>query len=241
MKLEMQMTERDKKLLIFLSMFVVVVCVGYWVLLPIVKSIHETDQQIEDAKMLKQENDMKINMLPILETDTNNLEVQIEEAKKDFYPMMTSDEVDKMMTGIALQYNLNAFDLDIYMPSEESSLEAYKYAKPKEEPEEEDDLAEETDEESSIEATSTDVTSAEEEEQTMTGIYCVSVSMRLGGDEAMLQKLIDDYSNLDQKILLKSYSWSTEARSYYSEGNEEYELAYERTLNVSFELFMCED
>jgi len=246
MKLEMKMTERDKKLLIFLSMFVVVVGIGYWVLLPIVKNIKETEQQIEDARFEKQENDIKISMLPMLESETEDLEKEIVTARADFYPMMTSDEVDKMLTGIALDYNLNAFDLDILMPDEESSLDAYQYAVDGEDSVEEDyesndgsiDLLEDTE----VSEDTFDSDSAEfEEDNSMTGIYCVKVSMRVGGDEAMLQKFIDDYSKSDKKILLTSYSWESVANSCYSEDMEEYDLIYEKSLNISFELFMCEN
>ena len=54
------LTERDKKLLIFLSLFVIVVGIGYWGLRPIYKNIKETDEAIIDAQDLKTSNQLKI-------------------------------------------------------------------------------------------------------------------------------------------------------------------------------------
>ena len=48
--MKFEMTERDKKLLIFLSVFLIVVCIGYWGLYPIVKDIKKTDKKIQTEK-----------------------------------------------------------------------------------------------------------------------------------------------------------------------------------------------
>ncbi len=208
------LTERDKKLLIFLSLFVIVVGIGYWGLRPIYKNIKETDEAIVDAQELKDSNELKIQQLPIYERDSAELEKSIVTARQSFYPIMTSDELDKMFTGMVLDYNLYSYFLRINIDEEELQSEPYQYSKKAlgMEEEEEEGPPEDLD---TYDAQSVDDYAEDqyaipefEDEKPQTGIYEAQVNMQVGGRAEDLQRLIDDLSVQKDKMLLNSYAWS---------------------------------
>ena len=46
--MKLEMTQKDKNLLIMLSIFVIVVCIGYWGIYPVVKGIVNTNKEIPE-------------------------------------------------------------------------------------------------------------------------------------------------------------------------------------------------
>lgn len=208
------LTERDKKLLIFLSLFVIVVGIGYWGLRPMYKNIKTTNEEIVDAQELKDSNELKIQQLPIYEKDSAELEESIVSARQSFYPIMTADELDKMFTGMVLDYNLYSYFLRISIDEEELQSEPYMYSKKAlglEEEEEEgppEDL--DTYDAQAVDDYAEDqyATPEFEDEKPQTGIYEAKVNMQVGGRPEDLQRLIDNLSVQKDKMLLDSYSWS---------------------------------
>jgi len=248
--MKMELTQRDKRLLIFLAIFVIVVCVGYWGIYPAVKAIKLIDEQIEVQQEQKEINEQKISMLPIVMKDNEELELQIEEARADFFPIMTSDEIDKFVTGIAITYGLHADSLDIVMPEDMAQLEPYEYSDKYKNPEayayeEEEALisiqtqADAIDEYATGEEGETEE-SSEEEEQVLTGIYDVHLKMNLSGYEANLQRLIDDLSAYDNKLQVAAYHWIENSDIYVNEeGN--YAVNTSKALEIELDMYMCEN
>lgn len=239
MKLEMQMTERDKKLLIFLAIFVIVVGIGYWGVVPQIRAINEISDDIitEEDKMFL--DDLKVAELPFLIDENEELEEDIVEARSHFYPIMTSDEVDKMLTFMVLDYNLQSYDLSIDMPKEEASLEAYqyskKYAKDQMVPEEvvsSTNSKNEDDEEDEVTAF------LEYEEEPTTGIYAVKTNMRLGGNESDLKRLINDLSSTEETMHLVRYDWHRGESLHYDDETEEFYTEQEIELNIELIIYM---
>lgn len=261
MKLEMQMAERDKKLLIFLAIFVIVVGIGYWGITPQIKSILSIDEEKEVEEYQQMLDDMKLIELPMLEIENEELEEDILDARNHFYKMMTSDEVDKYMTGMVLGYNLYSYSLSIGMPSEEAALSAYQYSAKYEIDRfaEEERIAElEAEQMEEARSESKGVGSSAERDQLaeielmdapeieydgngLAGIYAASVDMQIGGEREDLQKLIDDLSVSKDKIWLKTYSWSYIREVGYNEVTGVYEDINRPVLNISVNLYMCEE
>lgn len=52
--MKLEMTQKDKNLLIMLSIFVIVVCIGYWGIYPVVKGIVNTNKEITTQKETKE-------------------------------------------------------------------------------------------------------------------------------------------------------------------------------------------
>lgn len=244
MKIEMQMTERDKKLLVFLAIFVIVVGCGYWGIRPIINDILDINEEIEEQENDAYMNSIKITELPVYEMDNEEYEEEILAARTHFYPMMTSNEVDKLMTGMALSYNLYSYDLAIYISEGVANTEAYQYSEKYAEDmsyeyEEDDDFSTDLDSLDSLFGSDDDYEYDGSDE--FTGIYEVVVTMRLGGSIEDLQRFIDDFSINDKEVLVNSYVWTEVESMEYNEEIEDYELTTELQLNIEISIFMCEE
>ena len=224
-----EMTDRDKKLLVFLALFVIVVGIGYWGIYPMVKDILHYNTKITEEQNLKETNELKIAGLPLLEKENESMEEEIRKAKEDYYPMMTSDEIDKLFTGMALDYNLYAYKMDIRMEEEEAVIEPYVYSEKNYKLKEEEAME--------VEPLSDIIPS--------TGIYAVQVSMRLGSDsEEDLQSFINDLSVDESRHLIKEYSWEDNSRnviSLKSNGAYDMDIEYEKILNITIDIYMCQE
>ena len=209
-----EMTEKDRKLLIFLAVFVIAVVSVYWGIRPLVKSIRTLNTSIEEAEEERSINDYKISMLPALEMENEDLNKELEEARIGYFEAMSSDEVDKYLTGVMLEHGLECYDLNFVAAKADSVLEPYQYAESVQEGYSSQELA-----------------------GASTGIRCIDVTMRVGGTTEQLQKLIDDLSVYDKKLRVEAYSWDWEKDvRYNSDGT--YEIMSNRTLTIVIDMFM---
>lgn len=246
--MKMTLTEKDKKLLVMLSIFVIVVCIGYWGILPVLKKTKKLSTEIETAKDLQTANETKLAWLPSLEKDNEDLEAQIVEARKAYFPLMTNSEIDKYFTALVLKYSLYSYDLTIDAVCKEVALEPYAYSVRAMEAEAEgevivDDNTGEADE--MVEITETDETDFAEpiafaDEEMGTGIYSSNITMKLGGEEKDLLKLIDDLS-ADSKLRVVSFQWSNDTNIVLDEENDNYETVTNMILTLSLEIYMYEE
>lgn len=249
MKLELAMTERDKKLLIFLTLFVIVVCFGYWGIRPSVLKMGDMNKKIEKKKTELKYNEQKISQLIDFQEANDTLEAKILEAREGYFPIMTSDEVDRYFTDLALKHNLYAYSLDIHMPSEYCNLKPYQYSqkalKPVVEEEEFEPVQEETDVDSeNADSEEEDADSemlVEEfpEQEVVNGIYGVNVEMILTGEPADISKLVSELSHNDSRMRVRSYKYSQKRRVEVEEG--QYDVVEELSLNIAVEIYMCEE
>lgn len=243
--MKLDISEKDRKLLIFLSIFVIVVCFGYWGIRPSLMKIKDANEKIEQEEEKQYVNEMKVFQLPIMETDNKRLEEDIVKSKEIFYDVMSSDEIDKYFTSMALDYQLYAYSLDININKETVETSPYIYAEIKEDEDEdayeyEMKSADDTSSDSSSDDSGDFDIDEELREEALTGISIANVSMRLGGDEIQLKKLIDDLSHSKKKLLVSGYSWSESRRMDYSE-NGEYSVETDRILNIDLEIYMCQE
>lgn len=235
-----ELTQRDKKLLVFLGIFVIVVCIGYWGIKPAIQKIVKYSEDIEIEQNKKDLDDMKVASLPMMESENKYYEEEILNSRSNFYPMMTSDEIDKMFTGMVLEYNLNAYDMNIDMPTEECHLDAYKYSEKANVDEEIDDF------ETYDEMGYYDDDSDEEivfEEEPETGIYMAKVKLRIGGEKAALQKFVDDLSGADKKHMVSDYQWDVvgSRQVVFDSGEYDVDITYNNYMYITINLFMCKE
>lgn len=245
--MQIEMTERDRKLLIFLSIFVIVVCIGYWGIYPQLKAIKKMNKQIEKEEDQKAINEIKISELGFLEKDAADFNEEIAKARANYYPVMSSDEIDKYFTNMALDNKLYAYSLNIEMPDDYTDLEAYKYSNKalgiEPEVEEDDEYYNDGTEESLAkveEAASDGEDEYSDDEGIVTGIYQVTVSMRLGGDADTLAKFVDELSNSNQRHFISRYSYDLDEEVRVDD-NGEYVFSSSYVLDITIELFMCEE
>ena len=120
------MTERDKKLLVGMFIGVIIVAIGYWGILPQIKQYKVLEAKIQREEAIQKINKTKILNAGTLEVQADDYESRIAERKDEFYPVMTSSQVDRLMTELAVGNNLNVYDLSFNMPSSPTSRVAYK-------------------------------------------------------------------------------------------------------------------
>ena len=71
-------------------LFVIIVAVGYWGILPQVKRYRALESKIEKEEDEKQLNQMKIANLGLIEMQAEEYEEKIAERKDEFYQIMKS-------------------------------------------------------------------------------------------------------------------------------------------------------
>ena len=255
--MQTKMTERDKKLLFALVIIVIVFVIGYLGIYPLVKSVREINKEIEEQEALQSENEIKLTNLTIIQVDNEKMEEDIIEKRKDFYPVMAASDIDKLLTGKALSYNLYSYDLDIDVNDTVVSLVPYQYS---DRGEDDDTDASEDDQEDAVDAVdyldntyssgsnssgSTDTGDASSDadgtttDMSAVGIYVAYVNMRLGGNRADLEKFLDGMVASGEKVRVVSYSW-TEGRQLDYNNDGTYNLVTEKVLDISLELYMSD-
>ena len=120
------MNERDKKLLVGMLIGVIIVAVGYWGIRPQLKQYFALAEKIEKEEDTQKLNKQKLLNVGSIAAQADSYEQRIAERKDEFYPMMSSSEVDRMMTQMALGHNLNIYDLSFNMPSSPTGRLAYQ-------------------------------------------------------------------------------------------------------------------
>lgn len=229
------MTERDKRLLVGMLLFVIIVAVGYWGILPQYKRYKKLETKIEQEEEEQKLNKMKIANLAMIEMQAEEYEQKIAEKKDEFYQVMKSSEVDKMMTELASNRGLDIYELSFSMPGSPTERMAYQYSdlynrqqdmkkeyesslqedSEKKKPDEKNDDEKDVDLKSNTASNNsgsadlmTEMMGAEEGGyQPNTDIYAVPVTMTVGGDLEDLHSFINDIIGIDKRVLLVGYSW----------------------------------
>ena len=120
------MTERDKKLLVGMFIGVIIVAIGYWGIRPQLRQYFALAEKIEKEEDTQKLNKQKLLNMGSIEVQADGYEEKIAERKDEFYPVMTSSEVDRMMTQMAVGHNLNVYDLSFNMPTSPTARLAYQ-------------------------------------------------------------------------------------------------------------------
>ena len=226
------MTERDKKLLTGMLIGVIIVAIGYWGIRPQLKQYTALQSKIEKEEEEKKINQMKLANVGMIEIQAEEYEQKVLEKKDEFYQIKNSSEIDRMMTELALDTNLDIYDLNFSVPKTPTQRMAYQFsslyawqkeAKENLEKADElttsssstgllDDLKEEDEDTSDFSGDSSmdimdEMLVEEGGYQPNTEIYAVPVTMSVGGEVAALEKFIEKIINNDKRVLLVSYAW----------------------------------
>lgn len=238
--MKLELNEREKKMLTILGIFVLVVCIGYWGVLPNIKSASEYSDKWDEAKQLQDVNQTKISQLMTVESANEDLEKLIADSKKDFYPIMESDEIGNYVTDMVIdKYGMSIYDLTIGS-RELAEIAEYRYS--------EKALTGKSEAvENAINAAAPVVNDdgmvlfndAIDTSVPVTGVYRVPVSVRIIGSDESIAGLLDDLAFLDKKLRLTDYSVVLETDEV-EQPDGTVQILETRTLRVSFEIYMCE-
>lgn len=229
------LTEKDKRLLLIMFIFVVVVGIGYWGILPQIKAYRELESEIEDQEVLKSINEQKVANVIFVESQCDEYEAAMAEDKEKFYDMMTEAQIDRMLTTMAIKNGLEAFSFSINIPDSPTERKAYIYsdlyqqqlqyeeaqklAFESELEKEDEDLLDTSDSKDKKDKKDKDSDDKKKEPEmvdifgdtdtigTNTDIYAARVTFSLGGDEKDLHNFLNQIINSEKKILITSYSW----------------------------------
>ena len=164
MELEMKFTERDKKLIVFLSLFLLIVGLGYFVVKPLYEKVQELSAQADDLEMQVQQTQSYLARLPQLRKTNEELLDNKRDELQIFYEYMPSQELDKMITELTLHQSLGAKNLTITIPDAPYAIAPYfLYLPPAEE-----DGEQMTEAEAAYEAEKADNSQPQETESTET-------------------------------------------------------------------------
>ena len=122
------MTEKDKRLLVGMFMFVIIVAIGYWGIIPQIKAYSELEAKIEKEEATQKINKMKIANASLIEMQVEDYGEKLNAVKDDFYPILSSADVDRMFTQMALNRKLNIYELKFNMPQAPTDRLAYVYS-----------------------------------------------------------------------------------------------------------------
>ncbi|MDD3253178.1 MAG: type II secretion system protein GspM [Lachnospiraceae bacterium] len=120
-----KMTERDKKLLAGLGFVCVVGLLVFLVILPLLRSNADMQAQLdtfrEQVAVMKE----KEAQLPAVKSTNEKQKAELATYQDELYPMMKSQEIDRLLTDQVAAYGLTARRLQITMPEEAANVTGY--------------------------------------------------------------------------------------------------------------------
>lgn len=252
-----ELTKRDKKLLILLGIILVVTGFVFLAIKPLAVRLKETKANLEKEEELREINQKKISLYSDLADYDDALHKKIEKNVEDFYEMMTPEEIDRMLTDMALGYHLEARNLDIQIPEEEEELEPYVFSEAAANKLENDsgyesisgaagmyDVEAMMEEKSMLSEDAKDTQEEETEaieEDTLTfGIHTAQISMQLSGSEGNLKAMLENLLKKNKSLRLTGYSFDRNYNVYAGEylGSV---VRTENVLNITMEIYMYEE
>lgn len=227
--MKFEITQRDKKLLKFLAVIVILAVFLVAVFMPLMDKNSELDMQLTDAENEKADMEQQIAMLPSSQTVNEKSQKDWEELSADFYPIMTGQAVSKLITDTVIGCGLEAESMNIALNPEPSSLLPFQKEEEQQTEASETENAESTEPETQSEETP-------DTEKDTSDIMVTTVGMTVAGDMANLQLLIDKFATQYPSIRTVSYSFDT--GSYPSQDGTK--ILERVSLSMELEVYMCE-
>lgn len=216
MKLEMKFTERDKKLIVFLALFLLIVGIGYFVVRPLYERVGQLQAQADELELQVEQTQNYLVRLPQLRKVNEELQGRRQDELQIFYPYMESQELDKMITGLTLHESLGAKNLTITIPDEPYVITPYFLSVPQPDEEEQLSESEQAYEDEKADNTQTDEAQTPDAQPGTDGaeqvLYVATLAVDATGTHEQLQAYIDLLSDDGEypAIQVNSYTWNRE-------------------------------
>lgn len=209
-----KLTNRDKKLLVFLAVFLLVVGLGGGVILPLLEKNRSVGEKAAEAQLVKLERERKVAAVASAEKAKEKEKERYSEIKKEFSDVVPSREIDKMLTEEALARGVTITNMSISMPETESDTVLTDYSEMLEE---------------RLQGVKKET--GEEEETAFAGLGTAKADLTMSGSRTALQQVLDSYAAAEPKIRIADFLWES--------GREEHSGKY--TLSIRLEIYMMED
>lgn len=234
MKMDLTLTKRDKTLLEILSVVLSVVLFMSLLILPQWNKYTDGKVKLEEVQQKQQDMTTVIASESAAQERIKKGQEEFNVVTADFYPMMESHAIERMITRLALDNGLEARDFDISSKPSASTLEPYFASM----------LAVEMglgteDAEGSAQAEPSDAESSgngdtDAGEQKV--IYSSMVKATVLGQRDNIKAMIDSLYNNFPAIRITSYSISSESAMNAVTGTQT-DLS---TLSLELEVYMCQ-
>lgn len=178
-----KMTERDKKLLVGLGVFCVAVMYAVLVFMPLYSANAYMKEQIGQNEERIAQMEQKEMELPAVRMENEARKQQLMAAQEDLYPLLKSQEIDRILTEKTAFYGLSARRLQITMPDKPADVAGYGRV---------------NDEGSNPDGND--------------GVWIAQVSLEAAGSTAAMDGLIDDISFNTPGIRITGLGWGSDRR-----------------------------
>lgn len=217
----MELTNRDKKILSVLSVILILVVFGNFVIRPLLSQRTELAEEFKEKKQTKEKMENAIASIPQKEAQMKVSRADFKKETKDIYPIMESHKVERMVTKLILDCGLSSRDFEISARPSVSVLTPYL----------ESSLAKKLGTSSSEDSSSED---SSKNSITQNVLYSYPISVSILGTKANAKKLIDKIYADYPSIRIVSYSMSSETALTTSN-----KVVDASTLSLVLEVYMC--
>ena len=262
MKFESNLNDKDKKTIALVLGAAVVFMFGWFGIRPTVNDILELDGDIDTASLKQTEYKNKIINLSSAETIFGRAVNDLSDSTEEYYPMMQSSDIDRMMTSYVLGFGLYPENMNITMPVDPVVEAPYVYSDiepvtvtPAPLPTTAPTPAPAASSTGSDNSGSTEYMPEQVDSlfapyndarssavsTASSGIYCVTLSYTVTGSEEACQALIDDLS-VKPSIRLTGFEWQEvdPIAEEQEDGTIVYIEADTVRLTVNFNLYMTD-
>ena len=189
--MNMTISESDRKLLGFLAAFLVAALFFFLVFKPLSAKREQIDVELRNAKTQEADMDNKAAMAEDMAKQEEDVSAQMKQVLARFYPVLQSQEAERMATTLMLNHNLSIQSLTVTMPEKSAELDWYQY---------------------SPNAVAYGQPASGEKAQAALSLYAARVICVADGSKEDLWALIDDISAGYPAISITSIEWSSTQR-----------------------------
>ena len=245
MAMQTNLSKKDKVTIAILLFAAMIFMIIWFLIKPAVSSIMTTDDKIRQAELKQTQYKNKIMLLSSSEALYNKSVDDLNASTADFYDIMDSSEIDRMVTSYVLKSGLFSENLVINMPVEPYRESPYIYA----------DISENNNTPSDI-TDSSETAKKDAESLTIpyynamnncvstesSSVMCADLTLVVTGSRSVCQAFVDDICS-KPAIRVTSFNWSkVDPIEVYNEELGRYEKkdpGIER-LRISFNLYMAD-
>lgn len=193
----MKMTERDKKLLAGLLVFCVVAILTAMVILPLYSANEVMKEQIASNEKQIALMQQKEAELPVMQAGNEERRKELLDEQKDLFPLLKTQEVDRLLTEKVMLNGLSARKLQITMPQEAANVSGYG-------------------------RTADDGSNPDKKD----GVWIATVSLEAVGTMEAMDRLIDDLSLGTPGVRITGLNWSSARRQVDTQSGltEQYDI-----------------
>lgn len=217
----MEITSRDKKLLSVLSVVLILVVFGNFVVRPLLSQHSELAEEFREKQQTKETMENAIASIPQKEARLKASRADFKKETKDIYPMMESHKVERMITKLILNCGLSSRDFEISAKPSVSILTPYL----------ESSLAKSLGVKNSGDSSEEDSSKSSISQNVL---YSYPVSVNILGTKANAKKLIDKIYADYPSIRIVSYGMNSETALTASN-----KVIDASTLSLNLEVYMC--